>query len=81
MPEFKKAKEESFEAGLEQLKKLVETLGKPGVSLDDALQGYEQGVALSQQLSRKLTQAEARLEKLVQGMEGEPQVAPLDEED
>ncbi|MDR1050070.1 MAG: exodeoxyribonuclease VII small subunit [Deltaproteobacteria bacterium] len=80
MSEAKKLPEESFEAGLERLKKLVDTLGRPGVSLDDALRGYEEGVALSAELSQKLTRAEARLEKLVQGPDGEPRVGPMDED-
>jgi exodeoxyribonuclease VII small subunit len=81
MPASKnEAPEESFEAGLERLKKLVEALAKPGVSLDDALKGYEEGVALSRLLSTKLAKAEARLEKLTQGLEGEPLTVPLDED-
>ena len=69
--------EESFESGLERLKTIAASLEKADVSLDDALNGFEEGIKLSRDLSDKLTQAEARLERLMKGGGGQPKTSPL----
>jgi exodeoxyribonuclease VII small subunit len=72
-----KIKDETFEAGLDKLKNIVALLEKTDISLDDALDGFEQGIKLSRKLADKLSQAEARLEQLTKGDEGSLVVAPL----
>ncbi|MDR0354586.1 MAG: exodeoxyribonuclease VII small subunit [Deltaproteobacteria bacterium] len=68
---------DSFEAGLEKLQKIVDSLGQPDFSLDEAIASYEQGVALGRALADKLAAAEARLEKLSKGIKGELETSPL----
>jgi exodeoxyribonuclease VII small subunit len=77
----KKKTDETFEAGLERLKNIVDGLEKTDISLDDALNGFEEGIKLSRKLSDKLTQAEARLEMLTKGADGKPKVSPMDDGD
>ncbi|MDR2302307.1 MAG: exodeoxyribonuclease VII small subunit [Deltaproteobacteria bacterium] len=73
-----KKPEETFEAGLERLKNIVEGMEKTDISLDDALNGFEEGIKLSQRLSDKLTQAETRLELLTKAADGGLTVSPLE---
>jgi exodeoxyribonuclease VII small subunit len=68
---------ESFESGLEQLEKLVETLESQDLNLDEAIKAFEEGIKLSRTLSEKLTEAEAKLEILTKGVDGLPSSAPL----
>jgi exodeoxyribonuclease VII small subunit len=72
---------ESFEAGLERLESLVESLENKDQSLDEALKAFEEGVALSRQLSEKLKTAEMRLETIAKGLDGEPVVTNLNLKD
>ncbi|MDR1871959.1 MAG: exodeoxyribonuclease VII small subunit [Deltaproteobacteria bacterium] len=69
--------EETFEAGLERLTGLVSSLESQELSLDEAIKAFEDGVALSQKLSDKLSVAEARLEILTKGADGLPIAKPL----
>jgi exodeoxyribonuclease VII small subunit len=71
------APEETFEAGLERLTQLVSSLESQELSLDEALKAFEDGVALSQKLSEKLSVAEARLEILTKGPDGLPSAKPF----
>ncbi|MDR1110271.1 MAG: exodeoxyribonuclease VII small subunit [Deltaproteobacteria bacterium] len=73
--------EETFETGLEKLKAIVDSLEKSDIGLDEALDGFEEGIRLSRKLSDKLSQAEARLERLTRSAEGQPVSTPLSEED
>ncbi|MDR2386744.1 MAG: exodeoxyribonuclease VII small subunit [Deltaproteobacteria bacterium] len=73
-----KKTEETFEAGLERLKQLVEGLEKSDISLDEALNGFEEGIKLSRKLSAKLDQAETRLELLTKAADGGLEVSPLE---
>jgi exodeoxyribonuclease VII small subunit len=70
-------KEESFEAGLERLAKLVAALESQELTLDDSIKAFEDGVALTQRLSEKLSVAEARLEILTKGPDGLPSARPF----
>jgi exodeoxyribonuclease VII small subunit len=72
---------ESFEAGLERLTKLVSSLESQELSLDEAINAFEDGVILSQKLTEKLTAAEAKLEILTKGPDGLPKTKPLVLED
>jgi exodeoxyribonuclease VII small subunit len=68
----------SFDDGLDRLETLVQKLESGHLSLEEALQGFEEGVALSKALQQQLTEAQRRVEVLKQGLGGEYQVDPLE---
>ncbi len=67
-----KPKEPSFEEGLARLEELVDEMESGDLALDRSLAVFEEGVKLSRDLSRKLDQAEKRLEILMKDENGEP---------
>jgi exodeoxyribonuclease VII small subunit len=71
--------EPSFDDGLAQLESLVQELETGNLSLEDALQRFEAGVALSQTLQKQLADAQRRVEHLKAGLGGEYRAEPLDE--
>jgi len=54
-----------FEQSLQELEQLVEALEQGDLSLDQALQQFARGVALSRSCQNVLEQAEQRVEKLL----------------
>jgi len=54
-----------FEAALERLEDLVDRLEDGELELEESLEVFEQGVALSKQCATKLEAAEQRVEQLV----------------
>ena len=71
----------SFETALAELEEIVGQLAEGKTGLNDALQRYEQGVALLQSCYQLLENAERKIE-LLSGVDadGNPVVAPLDHE-
>jgi exodeoxyribonuclease VII small subunit len=55
-----------FEAALEQLEQLVTQMESGQLTLEQSLQAFEQGVALTRQCQRTLSQAEQRVQLLVE---------------
>jgi exodeoxyribonuclease VII small subunit len=55
-----------FEKSLEELESTVEKLEHGDLSLEDALQQFERGVALARQCQASLKQAEQKVEILLQ---------------
>jgi exodeoxyribonuclease VII small subunit len=70
--------DETLEAGQKRQMENEESLEKKDVTLDDALNGFEEGVKLSRKLSDKLSQAQARLETLTKGANGKLKATPMD---
>jgi len=70
----------SFDDGLNQLETLVQQLEDGHLSLEEALQRFEEGVALSQGLHQQLADAQRRVEVLRQGLGGEYRAEPLEGE-
>ena len=68
----------SFEAALKELENIVGRLEQGEVDLEDSIVLYERGQALKAHCEKKLKAAESRLEKIVQGANGEPSVEPMD---
>jgi exodeoxyribonuclease VII small subunit len=62
----------SFEAALRELETIVSRLEQGDVDLEDSISLYERGTALKAHCEQKLKGAEARLEKIVLGSDGQP---------
>ncbi len=71
----------SFEAQLEELQRIVDRLESGEVELEPSLELFEKGVALYKQLKARLTDAEARVEKLVFELDGAAKRVAVDEEE
>lgn len=67
-----------FDDGLDRLEALVQELEGGQLSLETALQRFEEGVKLSQVLQAQLAEAQRRVEVLKQGLGGEYRVEPLE---
>jgi exodeoxyribonuclease VII small subunit len=68
----------SFEAALSELEDIVSRLEQGEVDLEDSIALYERGTALKQHCEKKLKGAEARLEKIVLGVEGAKGTEPME---
>jgi exodeoxyribonuclease VII small subunit len=69
-----------FESALEKLEKIVAEMESGDLSLDDILKKYEEGSGLVRYCSKKLTEAEKRIEILMKNKEGELEARPFDAE-
>lgn len=61
----------SFEAALAELEAIVRSLETGNAKLDEAVASYERGAALKQHCTTKLRQAQAKIEKLTIGDDGD----------
>jgi len=69
----------TFEAALKELETIVGRLERGDVALEDSIAIYERGEALRKHCDALLKQAEAKVEKLTLGDNGEPKgTEPLD---
>ncbi len=68
----------TFEEALTYLEKAVEQLESGDLTLDKALETFEQGVKMSRICSQKLEEAEKKVELLLNVTDGEPQTALFD---
>jgi exodeoxyribonuclease VII small subunit len=62
----------SFEAALKRLEEIVRTLEGGEAPLDESIRLYEEGEALKRQCEARLQAAQARIEKIQIGRDGEP---------
>ncbi len=69
----------SFDDGLDRLESLVQQLESGGLSLEDALAKFEEGVGLSKALQEQLAEAQRKVEVLKRGLGGEYRAEPLPE--
>jgi exodeoxyribonuclease VII small subunit len=60
----------SLEASMQRLNDIVEKLESGEVSLDDAMNLYEEGMIISKQCMEKLSQAELKLKQIRKDMNG-----------
>ena len=58
-------KKSSFESALKRLEQIVQRLEAGELSLDESLKLFEEGIELSRHCTKKLSQAEAKVEKLI----------------
>lgn len=78
---FPDIKDLSFEKALKELEGIVGRLERGDVELEESIAIYERGEALREHCDRLLRQAEAKVEKLTIGNNGEPKgTEPLDPE-
>jgi exodeoxyribonuclease VII small subunit len=68
----------SFEKSLEALEQIVDELESGELTLDEALERYERGVAAHKQCTEILASAEKRIEVLLKSAEGDFQTRPLE---
>jgi len=70
MKKAKEAKDPSsgFDEQLEKLKSIVEKMEHGGLSLDESLKLFEEGVGLSKRLLEILNRSEGRVEELLANM-------------
>lgn len=68
----------NFEESLAKLEAIIEKLESSELSLDKALEVFEEGVQLSRLCSQKLEQAELRVQKLIALEDGDFESEPFD---
>ena len=71
---------EKFEDALAKLEEIVKKMESGDLSLEDSLKSFEEGIRLVRVCSRKLDEAQRRVELLLQE-EGETVAKPYREED
>ena len=73
--------EPKFEKDLDKLEQLVHALEEGGLSLDDSLKKFEEGVKLAKRCEKALNAAEKRIEVLTKDAEGALTAHPFGEEE
>jgi len=73
--------EMKFEDAMEKLEKIVAELEEGGLPLEKSLKKFEEGIKLSRFCSKKLKEAERKIELLTKTAEGEPETKPFDTQD
>jgi len=66
----------SFEDALAELDKIVRQLETGGTKLDDAINAYERGACLKRHCEAKLKEAQAKVERISFGPDGQVSVEP-----
>ena len=61
----------SFEDAMKRLEAIVETLGAGNLSLEDSLKRFQEGMELCKVCTKKLDEAEYKVEKLMEKEGGE----------
>ncbi len=72
--------EPSYDALVARLEKVVEALEAGDLPLEASVERFAEGVQLARDASRRLDEAERRVELLVKGADGEEGTEPLDED-
>jgi exodeoxyribonuclease VII small subunit len=67
----------SFEDALAELEQIVRRLESGSGKLDDAILAYERGALLKRHCDAKLREAQARVDKIVIGADGQPKAEPV----
>lgn len=76
----KKSDRHSFEDSLKRLESIVQSLEDGTVSLDEAVELYEEGIRLSKECADKLKATELRIKKLTKDMNGQFELTDTKEE-
>jgi exodeoxyribonuclease VII small subunit len=79
VPEQPEISELSFEAALKRLEEIVRRLESGDAPLDESIELYGEGDRLRQQCEARLQAAQAKIEKIQIGRDGQPSgTAPFD---
>ena len=72
-----------FEKAMTRLESIVEELERGDLNIDKSLEIFEEGIKMSRVCSKKLNEAEAKIEKLTKGKKGDlvTELFPLDNND
>ncbi len=70
----------NFEQSLAELNHLVEKMEQGGLSLQDSLKSFEEGISLIRQCQKELTAAEQKIKILTEKQELETFRADIDED-
>ena len=62
----------TFEESLKKLEKIVEKLEDGNVNLDDSIKSFEEGVALVKECQKQLSEAEIKIQTLLEDGNVEP---------
>ena len=73
--------EPRFEKDMEKLEKIVAALEEGGLSLDESLKRFEEGIKLARRCDKALTQAESKIEILAKNADGDLVAEPFGEDD
>lgn len=60
-----------FEKAIQRLEKIVDDLETGELDIDKSLEIFEEGIKMSRVCSKKLSEAEAKIEKLTRDQKGE----------
>ena len=71
--------EMKFEEALKKLEKIVDDLERGDLSLDEALEKYEEGIRLSKLCAKKLEVARKKVEILLKSEDGSVELKDFDE--
>ena len=63
---MKKNEQISFQDNLKRLDEIVESISNKTLPLDESLSLYEEGMKIIKELEKELTEAEAKIEKVVE---------------
>jgi len=71
-----------FEKAIQRLEKIVDDLEKGEMDIDKSLEIFEEGIKMSRVCSKKLNEAEAKIEKLTKDQKGGliTELFPVEEE-
>ncbi len=74
--------EMKFEKAMSRLEKIVEELESGDLDIDKSLEIFEEGIKMSRLCSKKLNEAEAKIEKLTKDKKGEliTELFPINDE-
>ena len=69
-----------FEKAMTRLENIVEELERGDLDIDKSLEIFEEGIKMSRLCSKKLNEAEAKIEKLSKGKKGDliTELFPMD---
>ena len=70
--------EESYDAIVTRLEGVVSELESGQLTLEQSIEKFSEGVRLAKDASRKLDEAERRVELLVRGPDGEDEAVPFE---
>jgi exodeoxyribonuclease VII small subunit len=68
---------EDFDKGLKELEGIVERLDRGELSLEDSLEVFENGIKLVRKLTRRLEEAQKRIEVLTEDEDGKMKLEPF----